>query len=440
MTHTLVTILGARRGGRDAGYPKATYRFPNGDEHQTAFFGLALARYLEPDEIVILGTAGSMWSVLVESLADDDKNEEARIGLMDAEDAEAVDQPMLNDVAPLMRRAIGPVVRPTLIPHARDEPEQYEILKAVDAAVAKKGKLDFDLTHGFRHVGMVGFLSSFMLERLRGNQGGRSDAEPGFTLCGLWYGAYDMRQGDIAPVLRLDGLKRVRRWLDALDTFDATGNYGVFADLLREDDVPDDMASRLEAAAFFERTSNVQDAAKEIATFSRDLETSLPGASGLFQDRLAAHLRWAKADRLSEQQRQLARRYLARGDYVRTAIFGMEACVSQECEKRGVSTLEFGNEREQAKSALEKELKKERGTRARAYWDLRDIRNALAHGSPPQAQRIKDALKDPQSLKQELKRALQRFFSGDDAPTPPTAYHRELQGMRERLREERNQK
>ena len=429
MTHTLVTILGARRGDRGAGYHKATYRFPNGYEDRTAFFGLALAGYLEPDEIVILGTAGSMWSVLVESLAVDDKDEEARVKLMDAEDAKAVDQRLLDDVAPLMRQAIGVDVRPTLIPHARDEPEQHEILKAVDAAVAKKGKLNFDLTHGFRHVGMVGFLSSFMLERLRG-----------FTVCGLWYGAHEMTDGDgITPVLRLDGLRRVRGWLDALDKFDASGNYGVFAKLLREDDVPKDMASRLEAAAFFERTSNVQGAAKEIAAFFPVLENALSGASGLFQDRLAAHLRWAKADRLSEQQRQLARRYLARGDYVRTAIFGMEACVSQECEKRGVSTLEFGNEREQAKSALEKELKKERGTRARAYWDLRDIRNALAHGSPPQAQRIKDALKDPQSLKQELETALQQFFSGDDAPAPPTAYHRELQGMRERLREERNQ-
>ena len=48
----------------------------------------------------------------------------------------------------------------------------------------------------------------------------------------------------------------MRRWLEALDRFDATGDYGVFAPLLIEDGVPEAKVECLEDAAFYERTLN----------------------------------------------------------------------------------------------------------------------------------------------------------------------------------------
>ena len=48
---------------------------------------------------------------------------------------------------------------------------------------------------------MVGFLSAFMLERIH---------DP-------WYGALDMMGNGVTPMLKLDGLVRVRHWLDAPD-------------------------------------------------------------------------------------------------------------------------------------------------------------------------------------------------------------------------------
>ena len=67
MTHTLVTFLG-RPQLQDGRYREAKYEFPDDVQRTSAFFGLALAEYLEPDDIVILGTHGSMWGVLVSSL------------------------------------------------------------------------------------------------------------------------------------------------------------------------------------------------------------------------------------------------------------------------------------------------------------------------------------------------------------------------------------
>lgn len=397
MTRTLVTLLGrARKREGGAGYEKATYRFPDGLEVQTAFFGLALARHLNPDEIVILGTTGSLWSVLVEDLAEGGEDEEARIELMSAEESGSVDQPLLGRLASLMERAMHAVVRPILVPAAKDESEQYAILEAVDSAVVHNGELHFDLTHGFRHLGMVGFLSSFMLERVR-----RLDVR------GLWYGAFDMMESDVVPVLRLDGLMHVRRWLDALNRFDATGDYGVFAPLLIEDGVPADKAKCLEEAAFYERTLNVRDAARKIGTFLPLLDKTLAGASGLFRGRLAERLRWAQAQPLSEQQRKLAHQYLNRRDFVRAAMFGWEACVSRVCEEKGVSTLAFSEERQRAVEEFKGEIE---GTRKLGFDSLNALRNTLAHGTRHPWWRIQAALRDPDELSEELQRAMQRFF------------------------------
>ena len=397
---TLVTILGrARRRDGEEGYEKTTYRFPDGAEYPTPYFGLALAQHLRPSEVVILGTKGSLWSVLVEDLADAaGADEEARIELMDAEQSNAVEQSLLDRLAPLMQRAVKAVVRPKLISNSSEETEQYAILNAVDEAVQDSGELHFDLTHGFRHLGMVGFMSSFMLQRIR-----RLD------VIGLWYGALDMKGPDgAAPVVRLDGLMRVRRWLDALDRFDATGDYGVFAPLLEEDGVPADKAQCLKDAAFLERTLNVPDAARKLRTFLPSLDKPLAGASGLFQHRLKERLRWATATPLSEQRRKLAHQYLKRRDFVRAAMFGWEACVSRVCEQRGISMSDFGEE-QQAVRDFEREA--DHATR-RGIQSLRALRNALAHGEPPPKWQAnaQAALKDPQKLAKELETTMQRIF------------------------------
>lgn len=64
MTTTLVSFLGRARQDPTTGCRLATYRFPDGTEQTTPFFGLALRRVLAPDRLVLLGTRGSMWDLL----------------------------------------------------------------------------------------------------------------------------------------------------------------------------------------------------------------------------------------------------------------------------------------------------------------------------------------------------------------------------------------
>ena len=292
---------------------------------------------------------------------------------------------------------------PRLIPFGRDADQQYAILSAIAAAVPS-GSASIDLTHGFRHLGMVGFLSAFMLERVRG-----------VTVGDLWYGALDMTRDGVTPVLRLDGLIRVRRWVEALDRFDATGDYGVFASLLMEDGVAADKAHCLRAAAHYERILNVPDAGRKIRTFLPVLDGQLPGASGLFQRKLADRLRWAKLRERWQWQRALAFQYLDRRDFVRAAMFGWEAWVSRLCSEQGmpggsgdrVDPNAF-NERKEVVKKCVPQMRHEPGL-SDAHRTLKHLRNALAHGTRP-PRRYQDMLGDADCLFRKLRAALTRLL------------------------------
>jgi CRISPR-associated Csx2 family protein len=393
MSHTLVTFLGRGRDVSHAGYREATYRFGDGTSCTTNFFGLALAEHLKCDRLVMLGTSSSMWGVLVEHAAAEGEEEEARIALLDAEAAGRVDQALLDRLTCVLRRAAGREVMPCIIPFGRSDREQRDILETISRAVGD-GQVSFDLTHGFRHLGMVGMLSAFMLERI-----GR------LRVRSLWYGALDMSEGGITPVLRLDGLNAIQQWVDALDRFDASGDYGVFAPLLEADGVPGDKARCLEEAAFYERTFNLSDAARRLRTFRTVLANPLSGAAGLFQGRLEERLRWIDEKDLTAQQRKLARQYLGRSDFVRAAVFAWEALVSGACVGYDWQNRE---KREAAVEAMDDKFNAPDcdPARADAYRTVRALRNALAHGTPPPADRFRRLLASPERLREALQRAL----------------------------------
>ena len=399
-SNTLVTFLGKGREDKRRGYRSATYRFPDGTVQETPLFGFALAAYLEVDTLVILGTSGSQWGVLVENLVGEGREEDKILQLMEAEVASEVDQTMLDDVANLMSDVAGRGVLPRLIPFGKDADEQYRILETVANSVPS-GRVSFDVTHGFRHLGMVGFQAAFMLERARNLQVDR-----------LWYGALDMTEGGITPVLRLDGLIRAQRWVAALERFDATGDYGVFAPLLAEDGMARRKTDHLKRAAFHERNFNLKDAADSLRRFLPALAHNLSGASGLFQGRLSERLAWIEEPALAAQQRKLAFQYLNRGDFVRAAVLGWEAYITFECTTHGRDPNDFTDK---GRKGMVEELHKffDAGMypdwKRDAYRKLNAIRNALAHSSVPSDANIRRLLGDEPRLKLELERSIQRI-------------------------------
>ena len=384
---TVVTFLGRGRENTSTGYRTTTYKFPDGSMKTTAFFGLTLTKYINPDRVVILGTNSSQWGVLVENFAAEGEQEVARLELLDAETRGAVEQKHLDNITALMCRAVGCEVFPRLIPFGMDERQQYKILDVI-AKNVPDGDVNFDVTHGFRHFGMIGFLSAFMLTHIRE-----------LNVKDLWYGALEMTQDGITPVLKLDGLDRVRQWLDALNRFDATGNYRVFGSLLTKDKVAANMAKHLENAAFYERTHNLPKAANEIHKFRPVLEGNLQGASGLFKQRLVDRLTWVDLDKLSKQQAELARQYLKRRDYVRASLFGWETLISKWCEDNELNPKNRDN-REENKILLDVDA-----DNRQVCENLNQIRNALAHGNEPNNEWVSETLKDEELLRKALQEA-----------------------------------
>jgi len=405
--HTLVTFLGKARDNPQTGYRTANYRFPDG-LHTTAFFGLELARFLKPDRVVMLGTTGSQWDLLAENLNPAGEDDEKVKLLTQAVNEGTLDQMLLDGLAPLLTRAVGSEVIPCLIPYGADLAEQMAILEAIARAVPR-GEVSFDVTHGLRHLGMVGFLSAFMLERIN-----KLDVK------GLWYGALDMTADGVTPVLRLDGLSAVQAWIEALDKFDATGDYGVFAQLLVNDGVPAQVAQQLQEAAYHERHFNLTEAASRLRSALPELEKPLSGASALFQNQLRKRLEWAQAPELGERQRKPAYQYLKRGDFVRAAIFGWEALITKACQEYGLDPSNFQEGRRSAQEQLKENmtLRTVPAWKREAFQTLRELRNALAHGDQPRNKRHRRLLLNPAELQREIEACLQRLLLGSQACEP----------------------
>lgn len=380
----LVTLLGkGRRDGDGAGrYLETDYGFPDGQVRRGAYFGLELAKVTVPDRVVILGTASSMWDVLVEdvvvdSLKDGQPMQELRLQLMLAVEEGVVDATLLDSLSPAIAQALGCDVLLRLIPAAITAEAQRDVLGLMAASTEGADKVSFDVTHGYRHLGMLGFLSAFAIERMRVGHPVQVEA--------IWYGAFEMKEAGVAPVVRLDGLLRIQQWVDALNRFDANGNYGIFAPLLAADGVSHEYTKCLGEAALLESNINLRGAAQKLQTVLARLDSPLPGASGLFQGRLRECIGWVKESSPSAQHFALARSALQREDYLRAGIMGFEGFLAGLAWKEKSDHCSF-----EVRGQLKDDFLKEQGNQKRAdarqsLFTVRDLRNALAHGTPPDA-------------------------------------------------------
>ena len=134
-------------------------------QRSVPFFGIALAEYLKPDRLVLVGTSGSMWDVFFEG---EGAGDDAVLQLMAAVEAGEVDDALLD----LPRRQLGArldvQVECLLIPYARDASEQAEILRLLAGVVRPGGNLSLDVTHGFRHLPMLALVAARYLARVVG--------------------------------------------------------------------------------------------------------------------------------------------------------------------------------------------------------------------------------------------------------------------------------
>ncbi len=368
----------------EGGYRTTCYEFPDGDVSEpVAFFGWVLQQRIRPDRLVVLGTSGSMWDHLFESdLAFGQHREAERLALLEAVDKKQVESSHLAPLAPLLAECLGCEVCLDLIPYCRDAAEQVGLLRILAGHVRRGECVHLDVTHGFRHLPMLALLAAFYLRLVQGA-----------NIAGIWYGAYDPDTGK-AQVHELSGLLHLADWLQGLATYDKDGDYGVFAPLLGE------AGEMLRQASFFERTTHPV-RARQCLTAWKPLASGQDPACDLFQEELSRRIAWYRHPTRPQWEQALAWRYLHRGDYLRAAIYGLEARISRHVQETGGKINEFS-----ARKAAQEWLRQHEP----GFNTLSNLRNAMAHSVLATDKKIQKMLEREVNLASALKSLLNQLL------------------------------
>ncbi len=396
--HTQLSLLGgSSESDPNKRYRSARYDFGAGPVAPTEFFAHALLRHIRPDRLIVLGTPGSMWDVLLESFGLGDAHDKLLLELIDAAASDATDQAQLDRLAPLLAAALDVEVRLRLIPYGRTLAEQIAILRVMAADIAPASDVSLDLTHGLRHLPMLAQMSALYLRKAKNVE-----------IRGIYYGALDLRRDGVTPVMDLKGLLHMADWVGALHSFDKDGDYGVFEPLLRDD--LGDTAGLLRDAAFYERSSRPGDARGKLRQFRKALATTPPtGIGALFTTTLDQRIGWIDGQDQYHRQRTLAQHYLASADYLRAAIMGFEAFLTRQVRLQQLGDAQNHDIRRQAKDRFEDRCR--RGLPiCDDYYHLRALRNALAHGDRNNQGSIQAALSSPQKLAADLAGVFERLL------------------------------
>ena len=134
----------------------------------------------------------------------------------------------------------------------------------------------------------------------------------------------------------------------------------------------------------------------------------------MFAEQLRSRIRWYKSQNLLTCQRELAREYLQRGDYIRAAIYTFEGFVTRlVASEKGKQESDF-KDRDNARKDYQNGsygLKTLRDD----FFLLKALRNAMAHGVRPENDKLRPkvdrALADAESLQQELKRLIGKLLT-----------------------------
>lgn len=385
-----ISFLGRARQDPKTGYRSAHYRFEDGAVAETAFFGTELARRVKPDAFYILGTAGSMWDVLLDAIVGEAVEETHRLELWDSASRNAVTQERLSPFEPPLSRLLGCACHLRVISYADTLESQIELVAALAEWVKRDDRIVFDVTHGLRHLPMLMLVAAHYLERVSK-----------VTIEEIYYGALEMASEGLVPVLRLTGLLRLLDWVEALSAYDASGNYGVFSRLLEAEGVPADKARALAEAAHFERISDATRARSRLSTASGALQNS-PDTPlvRLFLPELLDRLEWWRTGDRAQWEAALARRAFERGDYLRAAIYAQESVVSRTVAPGRVNDFPARNE---TRDRLRNEDPKVKA--------LIHLRNAMAHGVSPTDPQSSRALRDENTLRGALGSLLRDLLS-----------------------------
>ncbi len=389
---TLVTFLG--RPHRNRAYDAVTYQFPDGRPRTSVFFGLLLADYLEADRLLVLGTAGSNWDVLLEHHIQDSEDEEARLALIAACDQSQVTPALLDRIAPLLTRRTNRRTELCLIPDGLNDGEQAAIVTLLSNRLQAGEGVAFDVTHSFRHLPLLALAAAMYLETVLGVQVGEI--------------AYGLLDGDRSQAVMLTGLLQTLRWTQALDLFRQTGMSRPLGGLLAREGLENKARQRLESMDFAVSTLQSENARDAIRGFRPALKQLQSPWFSLFQDKWLAELQWADLIHRDQRELALAKKAGQARDYLRAVAWLMEGLISRAL--RGHPQIMEYSIRENAKNTL---------TRDPAFAKLSKLRNQLVHGQNRSAARDHSTIAPLLAAEQNLRLQIEQWLRDLPAQIAP---------------------
>ncbi len=370
MATILISTIG--RATKEAGgrYRQLTYRFPTQFSHAGSFFMFALNEYLKqekckPDRIVVLGTSSSMWDALLEMTDLEDEN------LLDAFTREEgnFSQDTLDRLGQSLTEKIGQEMVCKLIPHGEDPQEQMKILQAIADSVPKKANVILDVTHGFRHLPMMQLMAAFYLTQTKM-----------IKIQDIYYGAAEMKRKEngleYAEVIRLDFIKEMWKWMQALPLAQDAGRYEGVAELMGKESPKFSKAIR--SLSFDLQLNQITSASKSAKEAACQLATRFQNPmSELYRKEIQNTLQW---DRNHEDyvywQLHYASHALKKKNYAHCLILLNEAITTMQIANPGKQ------QDVQSRTIARKALNRQWSGDEKSILAM--LRNCVGHGQPPE--------------------------------------------------------
>jgi CRISPR-associated Csx2 family protein len=389
--NTLISFLG--KGDRQTGYAAARYRFDDGFEFESRYFGAAaFARLLRrgaevPVRWIIVGTTTSRWSELVQAVAQLSPDASSRsaewANLMQDESSDdaPVSHERLREFESLALRELGLPVN--LVTVGLDGEEIFEALYRL---LVQPTNITLDVTHAFRTMPLNALLALGALRWLRG-----------VRIDEILYGVFDRPFSDGArPAHSLKTASRLARFTPAIAQLHLFDDVGQISELFRESDptLTDSLneVQRLESILQFDAAGHSRD--QSIARLQ-----SVKG--GVVVQAVAQEVT-AALNELNQGTGSVglinrAERALARGDFMRALALSREAL---DLKLKEIPPLPLSPKKQKARDNQLKQIKGLAAGRIKA--DKFESAKLLQQHASRRGAPVLDSLSAPEALSRLL--------------------------------------
>lgn len=268
------------------------------------------------DSVVIFGTSGSMWDNLLLSFFSQYQLDipEEIYALEPQVDEMTVTAEMLKPFAEMLSASTDLHVDFQVITDATTKEKQAKLLQQIDQSVEKNDKVVLDVTHGYRHLPILGLAAAKLISATK-------NAE----ILDVIYGALDQQVDGKTPVVSLIWVLNLFSVISGMDEMSRCRNMRPLIKCFP----PSLLREKLDQASYkldVMRTEEAGRAAHQSLDAFHEEQGNLPIELELITQPLMDNLRQFKEfERNTPDLLRMAHRAVEEQDYLRCAIFLAEA-------------------------------------------------------------------------------------------------------------------